>query len=269
MNNSSASRWTGTNDPTSIRATNAPCRRSLVREAGPSPRSSPRPARSSSAARISRRTGSTADPASAPSSRRCSRRIAPAESQVEAQAEAIRRAVTADLDEATPGDLSPSALEDATQGMSRVFDTDARRIREPAKVSSPRRAHLSAAPLVRYPRGDTRTHHRPNPPGDGSRRRIRPARRWLPSLQRRCTVDRSALREDVVRQLRAAEGLCRRLCPLRHRGVRRGCARDRPLGARGDGRPRRRVRGEPGRRRRDWTTMGTISPGRAKKRPPN
>ena len=44
-------------------------------------------------------------------------------SQVEAQAEAIRRAVTADLDEATPGDLSPSVLEDATRGMSRVFDT--------------------------------------------------------------------------------------------------------------------------------------------------
>ncbi len=42
--------------------------------------------------------------------------------QVQAQAEAIRRVVTADLDEATPGDLPPSALQDAAEGMARVFD---------------------------------------------------------------------------------------------------------------------------------------------------
>ncbi len=42
--------------------------------------------------------------------------------QVQAQAAAIRRVVTADLDEAMPGDLSPSALRDAANGMARVFD---------------------------------------------------------------------------------------------------------------------------------------------------
>ncbi len=42
--------------------------------------------------------------------------------QVQAQAEAIRSVVTADLDEAVPGDLSPSALQDAVKAMTRVFD---------------------------------------------------------------------------------------------------------------------------------------------------
>jgi uncharacterized protein len=42
--------------------------------------------------------------------------------QVQAQADAIRRVVTADLDEATSGDLPVSALEDAVQGMALVFD---------------------------------------------------------------------------------------------------------------------------------------------------
>jgi uncharacterized protein YyaL (SSP411 family) len=42
--------------------------------------------------------------------------------QVESQAEAIRRVVTADLDEASPGDLSASALADATSRMAQVFD---------------------------------------------------------------------------------------------------------------------------------------------------
>ena len=42
--------------------------------------------------------------------------------QVQAQADAIRRVVTADLDEAMPGDLPPSALQDAADGMARVFD---------------------------------------------------------------------------------------------------------------------------------------------------
>jgi len=42
--------------------------------------------------------------------------------QVQAQADAIRRVVTADLDEAMPGDLPPGALQDAAQGMARVFD---------------------------------------------------------------------------------------------------------------------------------------------------
>jgi hypothetical protein len=42
--------------------------------------------------------------------------------QVQAQADAIRRVVTADLDEAMPGDLPPDALQDAARGMARAFD---------------------------------------------------------------------------------------------------------------------------------------------------
>ncbi|MEO7985802.1 MAG: thioredoxin domain-containing protein [Gemmatimonadales bacterium] len=42
--------------------------------------------------------------------------------QVQSQADAIRRVVTADLDEAVAGDLSPSALQDATSAILRVFD---------------------------------------------------------------------------------------------------------------------------------------------------
>ena len=44
--------------------------------------------------------------------------------QVTAQAAAIRRVVTADLDEAAPGDLPTSALQEAAQGMARVFDPE-------------------------------------------------------------------------------------------------------------------------------------------------
>ena len=40
--------------------------------------------------------------------------------------------------------------------------------------------------------------------GNGARRRVRPARRRIPPLQRGRGVDRAALREDVVRQLGAA-----------------------------------------------------------------
>ncbi len=151
MNSSSASRWTGTNDPTSIRATNAPCRRSLVREAGPSPRSSPRPARSSSAARISRRTGSMADPASAPSSPQCSRHIAPAGVRSRLRPKPSVARSTADLDEATPGDLSPPSLEAAARGMSRVFDTEHGGFGSQPKFPHPTAITFLAAPLVRYP----------------------------------------------------------------------------------------------------------------------
>jgi uncharacterized protein YyaL (SSP411 family) len=44
--------------------------------------------------------------------------------QVEAQAEAIRRVVTADLDEALSGDLPASALEEAARVMAQVFDRE-------------------------------------------------------------------------------------------------------------------------------------------------
>ena len=42
--------------------------------------------------------------------------------QVQSQADAIRRAITADLDEAMPGELSPDALREAARGMAGAFD---------------------------------------------------------------------------------------------------------------------------------------------------
>lgn len=42
--------------------------------------------------------------------------------QIQSQADAIRRVVIADLDEAAAGDLPPSVLQDATGAMTRVFD---------------------------------------------------------------------------------------------------------------------------------------------------
>src|SRR5690349_23202326 len=40
---------------------------------------------------------------------------------------------------------------------------------------------------------------------DGGRRHVRPRRRWLPPLLRRCAVARAALREDALRQRRSEE----------------------------------------------------------------
>src|SRR2546425_837467 len=66
-----SSRWTATSGPTWMRATSAPCRRSPVREVGPSRRFSRPRAKSSSAARTSRRrTITTAGRASSRSSGR-------------------------------------------------------------------------------------------------------------------------------------------------------------------------------------------------------
>ena len=81
------------------------------------------------------------------------------------------------------------------------------------------------------------------------------------------TLDRPALREDVLRQLGAAEGLPRRLRAVRHRGVRRGGAGDRALGARGDW-PIRRGATPPARTPTSGsTTTATTSPGPATRRP--
>ena len=108
---------------------------------------------------------------------------------------------------------------------------------------------LPAAPLVR-PAGRARARHpRPHPARDGPGRGPRPARRRIPPLQRGRRVDRAPLREDVVRQLRAAQGLrstptpcsAPRSTPTPRAGSCAGYARCI--------RPGRRLRGQPGRRR--------------------
>ena len=58
------------------------------------------------------------------------------------------------------------------------------------------------APVTRTP-ADGRAHLR----GDGARRHLRPARRWLRALLRRRRLGGAALREDAVRQRVAAAGL--------------------------------------------------------------
>ena len=82
--------------------------------------------------------------------------------------------------------------------------------------SAPKFPHPAALDLLmdRYARtGDRETaervrHHAEQ---DGARRRLRPTRRRLPSLLGRRALDGAPLREDVLRQLRAAEELRARL----------------------------------------------------------
>ena len=139
-----------------------------------------------------------------------------------------------------------------------------RRVRQPAQVPPPGRDHASCctagttSPTIRDPRD-----HRPHARGDGARRHLRPARRRLPPLQRGRRVDRAALREDVVRQLGAAQGLSRRLrrcsaprsTPTWRAGSCAGCARWRPT----------RRAATPPARTPTWasTTTATTSPGPA------
>ena len=157
---------------------------------------------------------------------------------------------TTDLDEARPASSSPALLDDgrapdgpgvrpgctADSGASRSSPIPAR---SPCCCTGG-----TTQPTTRSARSSTARSQ-----GMGAGRHLRPARRRIPPLQRGRRVDRAPLREDVVRQLRAAQGLPRRVRALRHRGVRRGGPRHRPLGARGDGRPGGRLRREPGRRR--------------------
>jgi uncharacterized protein YyaL (SSP411 family) len=128
--------------------------------------------------------------------------------QVKAQAQTIRRLVDAQLDEGARGDLAPDVLDAAVRQIARVFDRGTAARRAVAFSSRPSRSSH------RWDTGDEApswTHA----PGHGAGRHARPARRRLPPLQRGREVDRAALREDVVRQLGAAEGLSRCL-----RGVR-------------------------------------------------
>ena len=186
--------------------------------------------------------------------------------QVEAQAQAIRKVLDTHLDESAPGEPSPALLSEAQAPDRAGLRSGQRRVRQPAEVSPPRRGDLPAPPLARPARRRDPPHHRSNARRHGPGRDARPARRRIPSLQCGREVDRAALREDVVRQLRAAEGVSRRVRDVRHRGVRRRGAGHRALGPRGGLRPGGRLRGEPGRRRRAWTTTATTSPGRETRR---
>ena len=187
--------------------------------------------------------------------------------QVQTQADAVRRVVGEDLDEAAPGEASLALLDDAVAQMTRVFD--------PVNGGfgrAPKFPHPGAMTLLLhrwYDRAEepARHHARPHAPRHGARGRLRPARRRVPPLQRGRRVDRAALREDVVRQLRAAQGLPRRVRAVRHRGVRRrrprhraaGCARCWPIPPAVTRRARTPTSGS--------TTTATISPGPAT-RPP-
>ena len=153
--------------------------------------------------------------------------------QVQAQAQAIRRVLDEQLNEAAPGEVSPALLDQAVSQMTDAIRPGERRLRQPAEVSPSRSAQPPAASLVRPTVRSDPDHHRSNPPGHGPRWNARSARWRLSPIQRGRPVDRAPLREDVLRQLGAAQGLCRRVCPLRDRGVCRRGAGYRALGAGG------------------------------------
>ena len=124
--------------------------------------------------------------------------------QVQSQAQAIRRVVDAHLDEGGQGPVAPRALEEAERQMARVFDR-----KNGGFGTQPKFPHPGAVTLLLHRWWDQPTrrgaHHRgPHARGNGARRRVRPDRRRVPPVQRGRGVDRAALREDVVRQLRAA-----------------------------------------------------------------
>ena len=136
--------------------------------------------------------------------------------------------------------------------MRRVFDPVHGGFGSQPKFPHPGRGHLPAAPLARparraHPRGSS-TARSTAWRGGGIHDQLGGGfHRYSVDAE----VDRAALREDVVRQLGAAEGLPRRLRGVRHRGVRRRRARDRALGARGGWpTPEGGLRRQPGRRRR-------------------
>ena len=80
----------------------------------------------------------------------------------------------------------------------------------------------------------------------GRRRPLRPARRRLLPLLRRCVLDDPALREDAVRQRRAARGVCaKRRSPPATRSIPQRRRRDRRLGDARDAVAGRRLLLEP------------------------
>ena len=134
----------------------------------------------------------------------------------------------------------------------------------------PLRPHRRTAPEDR---------HRDHAQAHGARRRLRPARRRLPSLLGGRALGGAALREDVLRQLGAAEELRARLPGTGRPILRRGRARHHPLDGRGAQRPRARRllrlagrRHQHGRRRRLLHLDARRSPRRAQRgrtrRPP-
>ena len=144
-----------------------------------------------------------------------------------------------------------------------------------------RERRLRQAPKFPHPGAMTLLLHRwADQPGEPTRRildrtlhgmarggDLRPPGRRLPPLQRGRGVDRPPLREDVVRQFGAAQGLPRCVRGLRDRGVREGGARHRALGRDGIG-SGGRLRREPGRRRgprRRWRLLH-LDPGRGRRR---
>ncbi len=114
--------------------------------------------------------------------------------------------------EPRPGEASSALLDGAERQIASVFDPDPRRVRQPAQVPPSGRDHASCCTGgTTQPDAEIRRDHRPDARGDGAGRHLRPARRRLPPLQRGRRVDRAPLREDVLRQLGAAQGLSRRV----------------------------------------------------------
>ena len=204
-----------------------------ARAAGPSPRSSHRPARCSTAAPTSRPMACTGARASARCWRACWTPTARAAGKSVAGGGGAARGGRRS-GRGGGGRAGARQLDDAVTQMARVFD--------PVNGGfgrAPKFPHPGAMTLLLHrwcgPARRARARHpRPHAPRHGARRGLRPVRRRISPLQRGRGVDRPALREDVLRQLGAAQGLRSTPTVLRVRGVRERGAGHRAVGA-GDG----------------------------------
>ena len=184
------------------------------------------------AARISRRKMPWAVPASSAS---CSPSPKPSRTrraEVDSSAQALEEAVAkAEVFHGARGDFD-AAVVDAHHRIRRAaIRRHARRLRPRAEI--PALASAIDLLLERYQadrRAASAARRRAHARQDGRGRRLRSARRRLSSLFGRRTLVRAALRENVLRQFRAAEKLSARLSGHRQSAVSRNRRRNHRLG---------------------------------------
>ena len=122
-------------------------------------------------------------------------------------AQAIRKHVTQSLDEAKAGTVSPGVLDQALSHMARLFDVRYGGFGTAPKFPHPGPCDAADGALARHAGRVAPGNRREDAGRNGPGRRARPAGRRVSPLLGGRTLDRAALREDVLRQLGAAQGL--------------------------------------------------------------
>ena len=164
-------------------------------------------------------------------------------------------------------DFSPRIVGVMVQSALPIFDEKNGGFGSAPKFPHPAALDLLLDWYVRTRRRAGGHRHHDDADQDGAGRSVRPARRWLSSLLGGRALDCSALREDVVRQLGAAEELRPRLPGVRLRVLRARCARYRPLDGRVAERSASTAASTPRRMPTSTsTTTATTSPGPCTKR---